>query len=118
MSKKDRIIRLCSIVFFYNNVEVNFSLPVYYFEIPMSRPKVLNIYYTILLYLTKYFLYRNNYRSIALATTVSKTLEIKCREYLTTSDNQFGFKSCHSTDLCIYTLKEFIEYYKNMATTV
>ena len=45
--KNDRIIRLCPIVFFYNNVEVNLSLPVYYFEIPMSRPKVLNIYYTI-----------------------------------------------------------------------
>ena len=28
------------------------------------------------------------------------------------------FKSCHSTDLCIYTLKEFIEYYKNRGTTV
>ena len=40
---------------------------------------------------------------------VSKILEsvilIKCGEYLTTSDNQFGFKSCHSTDLCIYALK-------------
>ena len=36
----------------------------------------------------------------------------------TSSDNQFGFKSCHSTDLCIYALKEFIEYYKNRGTTV
>ena len=64
----------------------------------------------------------NNYRPIALATIVSKILEsvllIKCGEYLTTCDNQFGFKSCHSTDLCIYTLKEFIEYYKNRGTTV
>ena len=64
----------------------------------------------------------NNYRPIALATIVSKMLEsvllIKCGEYLTTCDNQFGFKSCHSTDLCIYTLKEFIEYYKNRGTTV
>ena len=38
--------------------------------------------------------------------------------YLSSSDNQFGFKSCHSTDLCIYDLKEFIEYYKNRGTTV
>ena len=64
----------------------------------------------------------NNYRPIALATIVSKILEsvilIKCGEYLTSSDNQFGFKSCHSTDLCIYALKEFIEYYKNRGTTV
>ena len=64
----------------------------------------------------------NNYRPIALATIVSRILEsvllIKCGEYLTACDNQFGFKSCHSTDLCIYTLKEFIEYYKNRGTTV
>ena len=54
----------------------------------------------------------NNYRPIALATIVSKILEsvllIKCGEYLTSCDNQFGFKSSHSTDLCIYTLKEYL----------
>ena len=54
----------------------------------------------------------NNYRPIALATIVSKILEsvilIKCGEYLTSSDNQFGFKSCHSTDLCIYALKNLL----------
>ena len=64
----------------------------------------------------------NIYRSVALATIVSKTLEsvllIECGEYLTTCDNQFAFKSCHSTGLCIYTLKEFIEYYKNRESTV
>ena len=51
----------------------------------------------------------NNYRPIALAAIVSKILEsvilIKCGEYLTSSDNQFGFKSCYSTDLCTYALK-------------
>ena len=45
-------------------------------------------------------------------------LLLKFAEYLSTSDNQFGFKSCHSTDLCIYTLKEFIDYYKTRGTTV
>ena len=45
-------------------------------------------------------------------------LLIKCGEYLTLSDNQFGFKSAHSTDLCIYTLKEYIEYYKSRRTIV
>ena len=45
-------------------------------------------------------------------------LLLKCAEYLSTSDNQFCFKSCHSTDLCIYTLKEFIDYYKTRRTTV
>ena len=64
----------------------------------------------------------NNYRPIALATIVSKLFEsvllIKCEQYLTTSANQFGFKTGHSTDLCIYALNEFIEYYKSRNTTV
>ena len=64
----------------------------------------------------------SNYRPIALATIVSEmfgsVLLFKCAEYLPTSDNQFGFKSSHSTDLCIYTLKEFIDYYKSRGTTV
>ena len=51
----------------------------------------------------------NNYSFIALATIVSKMLEsvllLTCVEYLSTSDNQFGFKSLHCTDLCIYTWK-------------
>ena len=64
----------------------------------------------------------NNYRPIALATIVSKLFEsvllMKCEQYLITSANQFGFKTGHSTDLCIYALEEFIEYYKSRNTTV
>ena len=64
----------------------------------------------------------NNYRPIALATIVSKLFEsvilMKCEQYLTTSANQFGFKTGHSTDLCIYALKKFIEHYKSRNTTV
>ena len=45
-------------------------------------------------------------------------LLFKCAEYLSTSDNQFGFKSSHSTDLCIYNLKEFIDYYISRGITV
>ena len=49
----------------------------------------------------------NNYRPIAIATITSKVLEslilVKCEEFLYTSDNQFGFKSGHSTEFCIYT---------------
>ena len=30
---------------------------------------------------------------------------------LDTSDNQFGFKKQHSTDLCIFTVKSVIKYY-------
>ena len=39
-------------------------------------------------------------------------------EYLWTSHNQFGFKSGHSTDLCIYALSELIEYFKSRSTSV
>ena len=64
----------------------------------------------------------NNYRSIAIATIVSKlyesTILYKCEDFLKTCDNQFGFKRKHSTEFCIYTLKEFIDYYKQRGTTI
>ena len=64
----------------------------------------------------------NNYQPIALATIISKLFEsvllLKCEVYLRTCSNQFGFKKGHSTDLCIYALKEYIEYYKNRNTSV
>ena len=41
---------------------------------------------------------------------------LKCETYLDTCDNQFGFKSKHSTEFCIYTLKEFIDFYKKRNT--
>ena len=59
---------------------------------------------------------------IAIATITSKVLEslilVKCEEFFYTSDNQFGFKSGHSTEFCIYTLQEYIEFYKRQNTTV
>ena len=42
----------------------------------------------------------------------------KLEEYLWTTDNKFGFKSGHSTDLCVYALTEFIEYLKRRSTSV
>ena len=41
---------------------------------------------------------------------------IRLEEYLWTNDNQFRFKSGHSTGICIYALTEFIEY--NIYTSV
>ena len=35
-----------------------------------------------------------------------------------TNNNQLGFKSGHSTSLCIYALSEFIEYFKSRSTSV
>ena len=64
----------------------------------------------------------NNYRPIAIATITSKLLEfvilMKCEEYVFTSDNQFGFKAQHSTEFCIYSLLEFVDYYKKRNATV
>ena len=60
----------------------------------------------------------NNYRPITLATIISKLFEsvllVKCEDY----SNQFGFKKGHITDLCIYALTGYIEYYKNRNTSV
>ena len=65
---------------------------------------------------------KNNYRLIALSSIISKVFEHIIAErlevYLWTNDNQFGFKSGHSTDLCIYALSEFIEYFKSRSTAV
>ena len=64
----------------------------------------------------------NNYGPIALANVISKVFEslilLRCKKFLTTADNQFGFKSRHSTDFCIYTLKEYIEFYKLRNTSI
>ena len=58
---------------------------------------------------------KDNYRPIAIASTMSKLLEILLLERLTnqlsTTSHQFGFKSGHSTDACIYVLKEAINSY-------
>ena len=60
----------------------------------------------------------NNYWSIAIATIVSKLSEsvilYKCEYFLNRCDNQFFF----FTELCICTLKEFIDYYKQRSTAV
>ena len=64
----------------------------------------------------------SNYRPIAVATAASKIMESILMErleaYLYTSDNQFGFKSKHSTELCIFALKEVIQYYKHLNTPI
>ena len=43
---------------------------------------------------------------------------MKCEEYLCTIANQFGFKRAHGTELCIYTLRGYIELYRKRSTTV
>ena len=56
-----------------------------------------------------------NYRPIAIASVVSKLFEhlilFKLKPLLTTSDNQFGFKPLHGTDMCTFLLKEVVRSY-------
>lgn len=58
---------------------------------------------------------KDNYRPIAITSHFSKLLEIiilhKFGNFLETSDNQFGFKKKHSTDLCVFMLKEIVSFY-------
>ena len=42
----------------------------------------------------------------------------KCSTHLKCEDNQFGFKKGHSTELCIYTLKEVMNYYTRLGSPV
>ena len=58
-----------------------------------------------------------NYRPIAVSSMMSKIVEriilSRIKDYLDTSDNQFGFKKGHSTDMAIFALKQVISYYSN-----
>ena len=58
----------------------------------------------------------SNYRPIALASLISKLFECiilqRCEHLLVTSDNQFAYKSNHSTDMALFLLKQSIELYK------
>ena len=57
----------------------------------------------------------NYYRPIALVTAASKIFElclsVILKDYLFTQDQQFSFKSKHSTDFCIFTVKSVSKYY-------
>lgn len=65
---------------------------------------------------------KGNYRPIAISTAVSKILEDillkRLKDYLVTTDNQFGFKKHSSTDMCVYSLKEIIEMYNSQSSPV
>ena len=63
---------------------------------------------------------KNNYRPIPISCVISKVFENiilhRIEDYLWTTDSQFGFKAHYSTDLCVYALTEFIEYFKSRST--
>ena len=57
-----------------------------------------------------------------LTTIFSKVIEIvlllRYDNILTSVDNQFGFKSSHSTYLCLYVFKQIIQYYVKKSSPV
>ena len=63
-----------------------------------------------------------NYRPIALASSASQIIEKiiydRLMAYIVVSDSQFGFKQNHSTDQCIFALKQTEKYYSRMNTPV
>jgi len=65
---------------------------------------------------------KDNYRPIALTCILSKIMEFVileiCDGHLSTSDHQFGFKTKHSTDQCVFVLKQIIEYYNCLSSPV
>jgi len=58
---------------------------------------------------------KSNYRPICLSNVLTKIFEKliinRIDDCITTLDNQFGFKSKHGTDLCVFTLKEILRHY-------
>jgi hypothetical protein len=65
---------------------------------------------------------RDNYRPVAVACIISKILELilldRYGEYLQSSHNQFGFKAKLGTDMCVYTLKQVVDYYRSLSSPV
>ena len=65
---------------------------------------------------------KDNYRPIALASVLSKIIEIilccRLEHVLVTCSNQFGFKRKLGTDHCIYMLKELISSYNCLNSSV
>lgn len=64
----------------------------------------------------------DNYRPIALSSVISKVLESillnRFQRHLNISAEQFGFKSKHGTDMCIYALKEAVTKYRKQNSTM
>ncbi len=56
-------------------------------------------------------------KTIALVTAASKILEIVLLNYIDsfidTTCNQFGFKRKSRTDMCVYSLKNTMQFYSN-----
>ena len=64
----------------------------------------------------------DNYRPVAIACVSSKMFELlllsRCSDSINTTPNQFGFKAKLGADLCVYSFKQVVEYYKSLSSPV
>ena len=51
---------------------------------------------------------KNNYLPIDMLKNTGKIILDRIERYVVITDNQFGLKRCHSTDTCIFLLKEIL----------
>jgi hypothetical protein len=65
---------------------------------------------------------KDNYRPIAITSVISKIFEAiilsRYQYCLITCHNQFGFKEDHSTDMCLFSLKQVVDYYSSLSSPV
>ena len=58
---------------------------------------------------------KDNYRPICISNVFTKVVEkvlySRMEDYLQSTNNQFGFKQKHGTEMCVFVLKELIRYY-------
>ena len=65
---------------------------------------------------------KGNYRPICLSNIGSEVVEAvllnRMDVYLQTTPHQFGFKSNHGTELCVFTFKELLRFYTKHGSAV
>jgi hypothetical protein len=65
---------------------------------------------------------KDNYRPIAITNIFSKVFETvllhRYSSLLVTSDNQFGFRNNHSTDMCMFAFQQVVDLYVSMNSPV
>ena len=80
-------------------------MPSFFTNGSLPNSMIANVLVPVMKSKTGRIMSKDNYRQIALASVVSKVVEIviynRIAVYLDTCPNQFGFKRNHSTDQCI-----------------
>ena len=53
-----------------------------------------------------------------LSKVLERTMRDRLEQFILTSDNQFGFKPKHATDMCILALNEILDLYNGQNSTI